>query len=44
MRTTRVRCKRCGAVYVVAIGYPASAPHGPKKDCPSDAWEAADDA
>lgn len=39
MITERVECKTCGAQYVVALGYAARAPHGPKKNCAApDGW------
>lgn len=39
LRTHKVICKKCGQIYVVATGYPMTAPHGPNKDCPSSNLE-----
>lgn len=33
LNTRLMECNLCGAVYPIAIGYPARAPHGENRDC-----------
>lgn len=39
LRTDLFRCQKCNYRCVLAIGYPANAPHGENRDCTSNSWE-----